>query len=264
MKIGIHITTYNRLDFTDKCLKSLFWSKAKNYQVVIVDNNSNDGTIEFLKNLKNNEIKKIIFNNENKHLGYAVKQGWNTLKDECDILGWINNDFLFEPGWDQNIRSCFSELKLDYICGITNLTRKQDKKLIGSKMNTPSGNGHFVFDKNVGAAYFLLTKHFINGIYPNTNPWEKGYTGPGSAFSETLHNKNLKGVRLLKPGIVLINPLYTSHKFKEYYDEVFAIRGIEENLTKFRTMENENGICQGITWDDFLNQYYPKKRKKIK
>ena len=258
MKIGVHITTYNRLDFTKQCLESLFWSKPKNIEIVIVDNNSTDGTVEFLKSIKNEMIKEIIFNNENKHLGYAIVQGWNVLKDYCDILGCVNNDFLFEPGWEKNIISCFTELNLDYISGLTNLTHKQKIPTSEPKV-TPSGNGHYVLSQNVGAAYFLLTKHFINGFAPSTEPWYKGYTGPGPGFHYSL--KNLNGVRLLSPGLLLINPEYTSKKFKAYYNEVFGIRGMNSLLSKFQKQELKTGAAQGITWFEFLEKYYPENNK---
>ena len=254
MQIGIHITTYNRLDFTEKCLKSLFWSNADNYELVIVDNNISDNTKEFLRDLKHPSLKKVIFNNENRHLGYAVNQGWNEMKHSCDVLAWINNDFLFEPLWNKNVVSCFTELNLDYISGLTNLTHKQ-KIPTSEPKATPSGQGHYVLSENVGAAYFLLTKHFINGFAPSIEPWYKGYTGPGPSFHYSL--KKLRGVRLLSPGLLLINPEYTSKKFKAYYNEVFSIRGLELLLSKFQTQELKTGAAQGITWFEFLKQYYP-------
>lgn len=260
MKIGIHITTYNRLEFTKKCLNSFFWSKPENCEIVIVDNNSTDGTKEFLKEQNNKKIKTIIYNDENKHLGYAVVQGWNILKDSCDILGWVNNDFIAEPGWDKNVISCFTELNLDYIDGIVNLKHKQ-KKPISEIKKTKSGNGSYVLTENVGAAYFLKTKQFLNGISPLTNPWEKGYTGPGPTFQYTLLEKKLKGVRLSNPGILLIDPEYTKKENIEYYNEVFSIRGIDNTLNGFRDLEKRNGISQGITWNEFLDKYYPNKKE---
>lgn len=255
MKIGIHITTYNRLEFTKKCLNSFFWSNPENCELVIVDNNSNDGTKEFLKEQNNPLIKSIIYNDENKHLGYAVVQGWNILKNTCEILGWVNNDFLAEPGWDKNVTSCFNELNLDYIDGIVNLKHKQ-KKPISEIKKTESGNGSYVLTENVGAAYFLKTKHFLDGISPLIDPWTKGYTGPGPTFQYMLFEKELKGVRLSNPGILLMDPEYTKIENIDYYNEVFSIRGIDNILDRFRNIELESGNAQGISWNDFLNKYY--------
>jgi len=254
MKIGIHITTFNRKKFTEKCFLSLFLSKPKNSEVVIVDNASNDSTKEFLQNLSFPFLKKIIYNENNHHLGYAVVQGWKELKNSCDILAWINNDFLFEPGWEENVISCFNELNLDYIDGIVNLNHKQ-KKPISEIKTTPSGKGKYVITENVGAAYFIKTEWFNKGIAPLTIPWEKGYTGPGPTFHYSLLNKKLKGVRLASPGILLLDPEYTKKENIDYYNNVFSIRGIDKLLNKFRKKERLNGVAQGITWKDFLNKY---------
>jgi hypothetical protein len=163
---------------------------------------------------------------------------------------------LFEPDWDKNIRYCFSELNLDYIVGISNLTHKQNKPISDPKV-TPSGKGHYVFTLNVGGAYFLLTKHFNNGIAPGTIGWYEGYTGPGPTFHYTLLKRGFKGVRLLPPGLLMMNPEYKSDKYFKYYDETFSIRGLSELLGKFRNHETIKGITQGICWNDFLNKYYP-------
>ena len=118
MRIGLHLTTYNRILFTEQCLRSIIWSEPKFSKIVIVDNNSTDGTRSLITEYfmeKFPIIEKTIFNAENRHLGAAVVQGWNYLKDDCDVLGWINNDFLFEPGWEENLIDCFTEFNLDYI-----------------------------------------------------------------------------------------------------------------------------------------------------
>lgn len=50
--ISIIIPTYNNLYNLKDCLKSIKKQTFKNFEVWIIDNNSSDGTIEFLKNLE--------------------------------------------------------------------------------------------------------------------------------------------------------------------------------------------------------------------
>jgi glycosyltransferase involved in cell wall biosynthesis len=257
MKIGIHITTYNRKVFTEQCLKSLLWSEPKHSISCIVDNNSTDGSKEIIEKYQqeNPIFVKTIFNNENKHLGMAIFQGWDFLKDKCDILTCINNDFLFEPGWEDNIIACFKELELDYAVGTVRPDREPQKHI------TPSGKGKYTTKNDTGAAYFLLTKHFKNGIYPSVKPFEKGYIGPGPSFHKMLQKNKLKGIRLAHPGILVRSSEYSNEDFIKYYDETFGGRGIDKKLRIYR--ENEkNGIFRGCTnWKDFVKQYYPNKKK---
>jgi glycosyltransferase involved in cell wall biosynthesis len=251
MKIGIHITTYNRSIFTDQCLKSFLWSKPDNTEILVIDNNSTDGTIELLKKYEKNNQIKVIYNNENKGLGYAVNQGWKILSETCDILGWINNDFLAEPLWFENVLSCFEELNLDYIVGTVRPDREQIKEI------TKTGKGKYNTINDVGAAYFLLTKHFKNGVFPSPQPFKKGYTGPGPEFHNLLIKRKLKGVRLAHPGILVRDSEYSNKNNIQYYNETFGIRSLNKNLNKFRALEAKGGRRGWINWNEFLEKYYP-------
>jgi len=251
MKIGLHITTFNRLLFTQQCLKSIEWSKPSNSIIVIVDNNSNDDTSEFLKSYSSPLLKHIIFNDKNEGLGYAVNQGWNILKGECDVLGWINNDFLFEPGWESNVLSCFQDLDLDYIIG----TVRPD--LESERVVTSSGKGFHITTNSVGAAYFLLSKHFKNGISPSSRPFETGYVGPGPRFHHILRANKLKGVRIAHPGVLVRDSEYTKPEYKKYYDETFGIRSKSKKLAGFRAKEAKGKPRGWTNWKNFTEKYYP-------
>jgi len=48
-KLTIQIVTYNSLKFLPDCLESLFNQTHRNFQVLVIDNYSTDGTTNFLK-----------------------------------------------------------------------------------------------------------------------------------------------------------------------------------------------------------------------
>ena len=48
-KVSIIIVNYNGKELLEKCLESVFKADYKNYEVIIVDNNSTDDTVEFVK-----------------------------------------------------------------------------------------------------------------------------------------------------------------------------------------------------------------------
>jgi len=258
MRIGLHLTTYNRILFTEQCLRSIIWSEPKFSKIVIVDNNSTDGTRSLITEYfmeKFPIIEKTIFNAENRHLGAAVVQGWNYLKDDCDVLGWINNDFLFEPGWEENLIDCFTEFNLDYIVGTVRPDREKNK------FETQSRKGKYTTTDDVGAAYFLKTEHFLNGVAPSTKPFSKEYVGPGPAFHKQLKKNKLKGVRLAHPGVLVRDSEYTKPENIKYYDETFGIRGRENKLEKWRKQENSGNPRGWTNWDKFKQKYYPDKEK---
>lgn len=68
MEIGIVVVTYNRLECLRKnisCLENLVVPESYNLNIVIVNNNSSDGTTEWLSNLKKTDGFNIINLSEN-------------------------------------------------------------------------------------------------------------------------------------------------------------------------------------------------------
>src|SRR5690554_4593830 len=76
---NIIVTTFNRLDYTVKCLNYLFQNTDKtDYHLTVIDNNSNDGTKEYLTGLKDkNLIDTLHLLNENVGVARAVNLGIN-------------------------------------------------------------------------------------------------------------------------------------------------------------------------------------------
>ncbi|CAK9884444.1 MAG: Putative teichuronic acid biosynthesis glycosyltransferase TuaH [Candidatus Erwinia impunctatus] len=72
LKVSIIVLTYNNLDYTKNCLESLVLNtEYDNYEIILVDSNSVDGTKDYLKeNYSRNKKFKVILNDEN--LGFAA------------------------------------------------------------------------------------------------------------------------------------------------------------------------------------------------
>lgn len=74
--ISIMMVTYNRLDLTRQTLESISKLKDK-HNLIIIDNNSTDGTIDYLKEFKgfdNTASLNIIYNSENKGIAIGRNQ----------------------------------------------------------------------------------------------------------------------------------------------------------------------------------------------
>jgi GT2 family glycosyltransferase len=68
-----------------------------NYEIIVVDNNSSDESIEFLKDLSNSLPLKIIENEKNKSFSQANNQAVKIAKGE--YLLFLNNDIETTYGW---------------------------------------------------------------------------------------------------------------------------------------------------------------------
>ncbi|MBW2018925.1 MAG: glycosyltransferase [Deltaproteobacteria bacterium] len=93
---SIIIPVFNRVDYTKQCLEALVENTGGvEYEVIIVDNGSADGTGDFLKLLEGDV--KIIRNNRN--LGFAVACNQGAKAASGRYLTFLNNDTIPQKGW---------------------------------------------------------------------------------------------------------------------------------------------------------------------
>ena len=98
-KISIVILTYNNLEFNKLCLHSILNTTAyPNYEIIVVDNHSTDGTRAYLENIRSGYPSvKVVLNNENK--GFAAGNNDGMKKAEGDYIVLLNNDTVVTRGW---------------------------------------------------------------------------------------------------------------------------------------------------------------------
>ncbi|MBJ7633568.1 glycosyltransferase family 2 protein [Weissella confusa] len=61
-KVSFVITTFNRLDFLKQAIKSIYSQKNQKIEIIVVDDGSTDGTVQYLTDLNNEHNFKAIFN----------------------------------------------------------------------------------------------------------------------------------------------------------------------------------------------------------
>lgn len=90
---SVIIPTYNQCDLLKKAIQSVEKQTFTNYEVIVVDNNSSDGTREFLEKNKNVIYKKINNNGviaKSRNLGIKLAKGqWISFLDSDDT--WFEN-----------------------------------------------------------------------------------------------------------------------------------------------------------------------------
>ena len=95
MKLSIITLTYNHLDFTKQYIESLY-KYTSDFELIVVDNGSTDGTVEYLKSLDKDNLK-LVFNKEN--LGFSKGNNQGIEISESEYIGFLNNDILLSPNW---------------------------------------------------------------------------------------------------------------------------------------------------------------------
>lgn len=104
MKTGVVIPVLNQLSWTSCCISRLR-ERTSNYILIVVDNNSNDGTKEYLHSLSIEMDNIIIITNE-KNLGFgpANNQAFRLIQsqlEDIDYICMLNNDTMVGTGWLQ-------------------------------------------------------------------------------------------------------------------------------------------------------------------
>lgn len=95
--IGVFLTTFNMLDLTKRCLESFHRCTAYPHKLVVVDNCSRDGTLEYLRE----RGYAVIANRAPVSLARAMNQGVQHFMDDpaVEFICWIENDMIFLPLW---------------------------------------------------------------------------------------------------------------------------------------------------------------------
>lgn len=102
LKASIIIPVCNGLAYTKQCIESVIENGSKyKFEIIVVDNNSNDGTQEYLHNLTLSESIKLITNNHAVSYSKSNNQGAEIAKGK--YLVFLNNDTKTCPNWLDNL-----------------------------------------------------------------------------------------------------------------------------------------------------------------
>ena len=118
-KLTIIIPCYNEQRTIDTILdrinQSLKTYKIFNYEILIVDDSSNDGTKEILKNLSNNERVKIYFHDTNLGKGAAIQTALSYVTGDITIVQ--DADLEYDPFDYDKLLLPFFETNADVVYG---------------------------------------------------------------------------------------------------------------------------------------------------
>jgi glycosyltransferase involved in cell wall biosynthesis len=119
-KISIVMPSYNQASFIEEAIESILSQSYSNFELIIVDGLSTDGTIEkLLKYESNSHVKKIIIEKD-KGQTDALYKGFQYCSG--DIYAWLNSDDSFTENAFQHVVNVFHEhSEIDVINGESNV-----------------------------------------------------------------------------------------------------------------------------------------------
>lgn len=156
MKTSVVIPVYNEEKYIEKCLISLSNQIDKPDEIIVVDNNCTDKTVDIVKKYKVKIIKE-----KNQGIVHARNKGFNSAR--YDIIARCDADSVLPTDWIARIKKNFEKYSIDALsCPI------------------------FFYDlplKKVPYANFFLD------LYPLIRPGEEMLIGPNMALTKKVWNK---------------------------------------------------------------------------
>jgi GT2 family glycosyltransferase len=105
LRCSIIIPLFNRLDLTQPCIESVMQhTPADQYELIVVDNGSTDGTADYLATL---DGVTVVSNRDNAGFARACNQGARAARS--DKLLFLNNDTVVHEGWLQMLLDCLEQ-----------------------------------------------------------------------------------------------------------------------------------------------------------
>lgn len=113
--ISIIIPTFNRKDWLEECLNALAKEvKSEECEIIIVDDGSTDGTVNFLKNFSSERKIKISTYLQERG-GPAKARNFGVRMSKSDIVCFLDDDSIVHPNWLDELMKTFKNIDSRYV-----------------------------------------------------------------------------------------------------------------------------------------------------
>ena len=110
-KISVVIPVYNEAETINACIEALALQKEPLHEVIVVDNNSLDGSLELARSF---DFVTVI-SEKTQGVSFARDKGFN--KARGDIIARIDADTIVTANWSQDIQRIFESNNIDAVSG---------------------------------------------------------------------------------------------------------------------------------------------------
>lgn len=126
MRVSIVIPSWNTFIHLPGCLEALETQTFRDFETVVVDNGSDDGSLDYLRSRTDLRLVEL---GENRGFSAAVNAGVESSSGEFVVL--LNNDTAAEPGWLAALVAAM-DASPEYAWGSSKLVRFDEPELLDS------------------------------------------------------------------------------------------------------------------------------------
>ena len=185
------LCTYNEEKYISTAIKDIN-TNLKNCEIIIVDDNSQDNTIKNIKNLKSNNILKLIIRKKQKGLASAFLRG--LIETRGEYLGWIDTNMTYLIKEFNEMERLLTKENYDIVLLSRYIKGGNDKRPLLRSLSSKYLNifCKFFFNSKINdftSGIFLMKKNILNETSV------LGY-GHGDFFIEFLYNIEKKKFKI--------------------------------------------------------------------
>ncbi len=115
----IVVVSFNQLVYTMLCLISVLANTHGQYELIVVDNGSTDGTREYLRDLATRHSRiRLMFNGVNRGFAAATNQALESAQGDVVVL--LNNDTVVPPHWLSRLSAHLDDDRIGLVGASTN------------------------------------------------------------------------------------------------------------------------------------------------
>ena len=186
-KISIILSTYNEASIIKKTINEIF-TTLEDVEIVVVDDNSNDGTGEILKSIKNQNLK--VFSRKSRGLASAFLLGM--INTNGNYVGWTDSNM---PQLTHHFKEMLEKLKTYDVVLLSRYVegggdQRSKMRVLSSKII--NSICRIVLDseiKDYTSSIFLMHRNVLNYGVPITY-------GHGEFFIEFLYKIKKNGMKI--------------------------------------------------------------------
>lgn len=223
MRILACLITHNRLAYTKRAYKAWAGSDLYHDRMVIVDNASTDGTVEWLETIDNPRVH-VILNPANLFPGAACNQGWfrGLSRGPADLLMRLDNDILLHRKWHVWVERTFRSI---HKLGQLGLLNAHEDYPDGPPWEKWEEHGAEIYLANPGGPSVIRRELWDKGVR-----WMPGAWRPGGQDEDTMMSEHIRREGyIVGKAVQNIADNISFHRFDDYpdyYRQTAALRGL--------------------------------------
>jgi len=121
--VSIIVLNWNGMAYLEKCLQSLMSITYPNYEVIVVDNGSSDGSPDMVKK----DFKNVTLIANKRNLGFAKGNNVGIEASKGNLIVLLNNDVVVDPTWlSELVKATVDSPKIGMTSGIVLQSKPSD------------------------------------------------------------------------------------------------------------------------------------------